>query len=83
MSNPNKPSLQYVVDCCCSHIHHPFTLEEIVQKIESGTYNAELLLQHLLVWVHKEADLRAEPNPAGTIAARLNFWKVRCEELEG
>ena len=65
MSNPNKPSLQYVVDCYCSHIHHPFTLEEIVQKIESGTYNAELLLQHLLVWVGenmRNASPSATPN---------------------
>lgn len=83
MNSHNHPSLQHIVDCYCSHIRRPFTLEEIVQKIESGDYNAEMLLQHLLVWVHKETDLRAEPNPAGTIAARLNFWKVRCEELEG
>lgn len=76
-------ALNSLVSFYRSNIQHPFTLEEIVQKIESGDYNAELLLQHLLVWVHKETDLRAEPNPAGTIAARLNFWKVRCEELEG
>ena len=28
-----------------------------------------------------ETDLTAEPNPAGTIAARLNYWKQRCDEL--
>jgi hypothetical protein len=29
----------------------------------------------------REVDLRAEPKPSGTIAARLNWWKRRCDEL--
>ena len=28
-----------------------------------------------------ELDMRAEPNPNGTIAARMNWWKIRCDEL--
>jgi hypothetical protein len=28
-----------------------------------------------------EVDLRKKPDPAGTISARLNWWKARCDEL--
>ena len=58
-------ALNSLVSFYRSHIQRPFTLEEIVQKIESGTYNAELLLQHLLVWVGenmRNASPSATPN---------------------
>jgi hypothetical protein len=29
----------------------------------------------------KEKDMRAEPDPNGTMAARVNFWKQVCDEL--
>lgn len=44
-------SINSLVQSHCSHIKHPFTLEEICQQIQSGEYNAELLLQHLLLFM--------------------------------
>jgi hypothetical protein len=38
------------------HIQKPYTVEEITEKIQSGDYNAEQMMQHLLFHVSKEID---------------------------
>lgn len=59
-------ALNSLVSFYRSNIQHPFTLEEIVQKIESGDYNADLLLQHLLVWVvENRRNAQAQPRSEG------------------
>ncbi len=40
-----------------------------------------LRLKKAIQELSREVDKRAEPNPNGTIAARLNWWKDRCDEL--
>lgn len=37
------------------HITEPMTLEQIQAEYQSGEYSAELLLQHLLLWVQTPA----------------------------
>lgn len=37
------------------HIKSPMTLEQIQSEYQSGEYSAELLLQHLLLWVQAHA----------------------------
>jgi hypothetical protein len=34
----------------CSHIKKPYALKEICEQVEGNEYNAELMLQHLLLW---------------------------------
>lgn len=46
-----NPSINSLVQSHCPHIQHPFTMEEICKQIQSGEYNVELLLQHLLLFV--------------------------------
>ena len=36
-----------------AHIKKPYTLEEIFEQYSSGSYNAELLLQHALLLLLK------------------------------
>ncbi len=36
------------------HIEEPMTLNEIAAAIDSDYYNAELLLQHLLLWAARQ-----------------------------
>jgi hypothetical protein len=36
-----------------SHIEQPFSLDEILGKIESNDYSEELMLQHLLLYISK------------------------------
>ena len=40
-----------VVNRHCAHIRQPYTLKEIYEQVEGNEYNAELMLQHLLLWV--------------------------------
>lgn len=35
----------------CAHIRKPYTLEEICEQVAGNEYNAELMLQHLMLWV--------------------------------
>jgi hypothetical protein len=35
------------------HIEKPYSLDEILDKIESDDYNAEMMLQHLLLYISK------------------------------
>jgi hypothetical protein len=46
-----RRSLHAVVSRHCAHIRKPYTLEEICEQVEGNEYNAELMLQHLLLWV--------------------------------
>lgn len=41
--------LMRVVLSKAGHIEKPYSLDEILDKIESDDYNAELMLQHLLL----------------------------------
>ena len=43
--------LDKLIEERCGNISKPFTLKEICQQIESNDYSAEMLLQHLLLWV--------------------------------
>jgi hypothetical protein len=36
------------------HIEQPYSLAEILDKIESDDYNAELMLQHLLLYLRRQ-----------------------------
>ncbi len=42
--------LRYVANNKRIHIQHPYTLDEILDKIESDDYSPELMLQHLLLY---------------------------------
>jgi hypothetical protein len=46
-------SLHEVARLHCSHIRDPYTLEEICSQISGGEYNAEMMLQHLMLWVSR------------------------------
>jgi hypothetical protein len=35
------------------HIEQPYSLAEILDKIESDDYSAEMMLQHLLLYISK------------------------------
>lgn len=43
--------LHKCVQRVAGYISEPMELREIVEKIDSDDYNAELMLQHLLMWV--------------------------------
>ena len=43
--------LMYVANNKSIHIQHPYTLDEILDKIQSDDYNPELMLQHLLLYM--------------------------------
>jgi hypothetical protein len=45
-----RRSLHAVVSRHCAHIRKPYTLEEICDQVDGNEYNAELMLQHLLLW---------------------------------
>ena len=45
-----RRSLHAVVSSHCAHIRNPYTLEEICEQVAGAEYNAELMLQHLLLW---------------------------------
>ena len=42
--------LQEVAGRHCSRIQKPYTLKEICEHVDGSEYNAELMLQHLLLW---------------------------------
>ena len=52
-------SLERIISRHCAHIRKPYTLAEICEQVETGEYNAELMLQHLLIWVSANADVDA------------------------
>ena len=60
--------LHAVVSRHCAHIQKPYTLEEICEQVAGNEYNAELMLQHLLLWC--SANVQAVParNELGTSA---------------
>ena len=45
--------LQRLAQRIAGHIAAPLDISAIVARIESGEYNAELMLQHLLLWAAK------------------------------
>jgi hypothetical protein len=45
------PRFSRLVDELASHIRKPFTASELCDRLESGDYSAELLMQHLLLIV--------------------------------
>jgi len=54
------------------HITQPYTLAEIKAKIASGSYSAELLLQHAMLLLEKPAAVAAPSPTAGmTLAQRI------------
>jgi hypothetical protein len=53
ITEAEKDAIQYVASWYCEKIINPYTMLEILGLIDSGDYNAELLLQHLLLWVSK------------------------------
>lgn len=63
-TTPEQPetrrSLHAVVSRHCAHIRKPYTLEEICEQVSGNEYNAELMLQHLMLWVSAN-DLRERP----------------------
>jgi hypothetical protein len=48
-----KDAIQYVASWYCDRVTNPYTMLEMLGMIDSGEYNAELMLQHLLLWVSK------------------------------
>ena len=52
-------SLDSLVSRHCAHIRKPYILKEICEQVEGGEYNAELMLQHLLLWVSANAEIRS------------------------
>ena len=46
-------TLQKCAHAIAGHIATPLDIDDIVARIESGEYNAELMLQHLLLWAAK------------------------------
>lgn len=36
------------------HIEKPYSLDEILDKIESGDYSPEFMLQHLLLYLKRQ-----------------------------
>ncbi len=40
----------------CGHIRKPYKLTEIIDQVESNEYSAELMLQHLLLWVKRNTE---------------------------
>jgi hypothetical protein len=53
MTAEETDAVRFVASWYCRSIKRPFTLIEIMQQIEDGEYSAELMLQHLLLWVSK------------------------------
>lgn len=51
MTPETQARLESLVKTHLSKIREPFTLEEILSQVESADYNAEMMLQHLLLWV--------------------------------
>lgn len=45
--------LQKCAQAIAGHIAAPLEIGAIVERIESGEYGAELMLQHLLLWAAK------------------------------
>ena len=43
------------------HISQPYTLREICNEIDTGDYSAELMLQHLLLWVDANKPTNQKP----------------------
>jgi hypothetical protein len=59
-------------------------LDVLAREIKSGDGVANAAIAEAaerLRELNREVDKRAEPNPNGTIAAQLNWWKERCDEL--
>ena len=54
-------ALNEIVVWNCCHISQPYTLREICNEIDTGDYSAELMLQHLLLWV--DANKPTNQNP--------------------
>ena len=44
-----------------------------------GNCRLDLLVVRPIREIQRETDQRAEPSPSGTLAARCNYWKDRCD----
>ncbi len=62
-----RRSLHAVVSRHCAHIRKPYTLEEICERVAGNEYNAELMVQHLLLW----GSANAEVSEGGTRDSRI------------
>lgn len=61
MGDTTCSALQKCADRIGRHISNPLDILAIVAKIESDEYNAELMLQHLLLWAAKTERHSHEP----------------------
>lgn len=53
ITDAERDAIQYVASWYCDRVINPYTMLEMLGLIQSGEYNAELMLQHLLFWVSK------------------------------
>lgn len=53
INNKSDSALQLCANRIAGHITEPLDIQEIVQEIETDEYNAELMLQHLILWIAK------------------------------
>jgi hypothetical protein len=64
MTTDTATKLRYLAAERCGHIREPYTLDEILDMIHSNEYNAELVIQHLLLAMANTPEQRrgdAEP----------------------
>ena len=55
MKTKTKKALGDLVLRNCKHISKPYTLYEIIELVDGCEYNAEMMLQHLLLWVERNS----------------------------
>jgi len=53
MNTKTMSRLSHVALSKAGHIKQPYSLDKIMDKIESDDYNAELMLQHLLLYLRR------------------------------
>lgn len=51
MTQEVKKRFRHLVKLHCQHVSKPLSISEILVEIEEEEYNAELMLQHLLLWI--------------------------------
>lgn len=75
-------SLQRLVSRHCAHIRKPYTLEEICEQVAGNEYNAELMLQHLLLWVSANENTR-NPYLSGQPDEMMETIRRHLDEAHG
>lgn len=63
-------ALQLCAKRIAGHIQRPMEIYDIVAKIDSDEYNAELMLQHLLLWAAKAERYLKDPHCVRAMALR-------------